>query len=759
MTHEQRAQRAQDRIQDIARSFQDRFKRGRLQLSFGEYLDLFASDPRRYGRDAATYLLDLFDHFGSEEVVRPSGALRRWRLFDLPWETTPQGRRDALVGQEEVQAEIYRSFANFAREGRPNRVVLTHGPNGSAKSTIAACIMRALEHYSSLEEGALYRFHWVFPNEKRLRGAIGFSESRGGQPEGEATPADSYAHLADEQIDARLVIEVRDHPLFLIPAPERRALIEEAWRAANVDASPPRWLLTGELAFKNQQVLEALLKKYKGSLIDVLKHVQVERYFISRRYRIGAVTLGPQMSVDAGERQVTADQSLAALPTALQATPLYEAFGELVDAAGGLLEFSDLLKRPLDAFKYLQLSVETGEVALSRQNLQLNCVMLGSANEIHLAAFREHPEFPSFRGRMELVRTPYLLSYLDEERIYDNQVASSIKRHVAPHATRVAATFAVLTRLVRPDKQRLTGEVTELAAGLTAIEKADLYAIGRVPERLTLEERKVLHSGIGEIFEESRDRTLYEGISGASPREMQTVLLDASQHPRYACLSPLAVLEEIHELCSRATQFAWLREDVETGGYHDHALFRELLAERLLDVWSEEVRDASGLVDESQYSGLFERYIEHVSAWSKSERLRNRLTGAYEEPDAVMMKEVESLVGWTGEPDEFRRGLLSRMAAWALDNPSERARIEVVFAEQIRKLRDAVFAARRKPLAEICRDIVRMVREQDGALTDDRKRELREVLDAMAKRFGYCDQCACDAAAMLVRQRFHDLIE
>jgi len=240
---------------------------------------------------------------------------------------------------------------------------------------------------------------------------------------------------------------------------------------------------------------------------------------------------------------------------------------------------------------------------------------------------------------------------------------------------------------------------------------------------------------------------------------MQTVLLDAAQCAQFRCLSPLAVLDELDELCTRATQFAWLREEVEPGGYHDNALFRESLRDRLLDKWGEEVRDASGLVDEAQYGGLFERYIEHVSAWSKNERLRNRLTGAYEEPDAVLMKEVEGLAGWTGEPEEFRRGLLSKMAAWAIENPDKRAQSEVVFADQIRKVRDAVFTSRRQPLAEICRDIVRMVREQDPNLTTDRKAELRAVLDRMASRFGYCDACACDAAAMLVRTRFHDLIE
>src|SRR5262249_59717763 len=139
---------------------------------------------------------------------------------------------------------------------------------------------------------------------------------------------------------------------------------------------------------------------------------------------------GPQMGGDGAEREITADRSLASLPASLQAVTLYEAKGELVDAAGGLLEFSDLLKRPLDAFKYLQLSIETGEVSLAMQNVQLNCVMMGSANELHLDAFKDHAEFASFRGRLELVRTPYLRSYIQEQAIYDAHIAPQVRRHV-----------------------------------------------------------------------------------------------------------------------------------------------------------------------------------------------------------------------------------------------------------------------------------------------------------------------------------------
>jgi serine protein kinase len=433
-------------------------------------------------------------------------------------------------------------------------------------------------------------------------------------------------------------------------------------------------------------------------------------------------------------------------------------FGELVDAYGGVLEFSDLLKRPLDAYKYLQLTVETGEVALSRQNLQLNCVMIGSANEIHLGALREHPEFPSFRGRLELIRTPYLLSYLDERRIYDVQIAAQAGRHVAPHATEIAAMFAVLTRMMPPEAERFNGELARVASGLTAIEKAELLATGAMPARLSLDDASVLHASRGEIYEEGRARTIYEGILGASPREMRGVILDAGQSTAYKCLSPIAVLEELDELCTRQSQFAWLREEKSSGGYHDHAAFREILRDRLLDWWEDELRNASGLVDEAQYGGLFERYIENVMAWTRGERIRTKMTGAYEEPDERLMREVEGLLGWKGEPDEFRKSLLSSIAAWAIENPDQRPRNEVVFGEHLKRLRDAVFEKLRLPVAELCCDIVSYVRDGQESFGISRRAEVRKALDALANQFGYCDLCARDAAAMLVGRRFRDLI-
>ena len=737
----------------IAREVQDEFSKERRILSFAEYLALFGADPIRHTRDAARYMRDMFDHFGKSKVVRPWGVLTRFHLFDLAWLDERSKRRSALVGQERLQGEIYRTLSNFVREGRPNRLPLLHGPNGSAKSTVAACLMAALEHYSLLDEGALYRFHWVFPTKSTLKGAIGFAGRPGGQRGGD----DSYAHLPETEIDARLFNEIRDHPLFLIPEKQRRGLVEKAFVASGAKTPPGDWIVGGKLSHKNRQVFDALLTSYEGSLEEVLRHVQVERYFISRRYRTGVVTVGPQLTVDAGERQVTADRSLASLPTALQAVTLFEAFGELIEASGGLLEFSDLLKRPLDAFKYLQHTVETGEVPLRSQNVQVNCVMIASANEVQLAAFREHPEFESFRGRLELVRAPYLMSWLDEQAIYDAQIAPQVRKHVAPHATRIAAMFAVLTRLRRPNPERYKKPLSEVVVDLTAVEKLDLYASGVAPDRLDEERAKLLRAAIPEIYMESTAYPIYEGSIGASPREMRSVLLDAAQDPRYECLSPFAVLDGLDSLCERQNEYIWLQEERQPGGYHDHATFRQAIRKRLFDWTEDEFRVSSGLVEETRYQQLFDRYISHVSYWVKGEKIVNPLTGSAENPDERLMREVEVLLGAADRAQELRHSLINTIAAWVIDHPDEPADHGKVFSAQIRRLRDAVFDERRSAVARLTRDLVLWLREDATAFDQTRQKELAAMFDRLRDRFGYNEASAVDAAAALTRERFADL--
>ncbi len=226
-----------DDLTRIADAVQGRFEAQKRVLGFEEYLDLVLEHPGRHTRDAARYLRGAFDHYGHYAVQRPWGPVRRYRLFDQVFaESFERERSDRLVGQEALQESFYRVLSNFVREGRANRLVLLHGPNGSAKTTFVHSLMAALEHYSTLDEGALYRFSWVFPRGRDGK-TIGFGSS-----DEVPVPGRSFAHLPDANIDVKLPSELREHPLLLLPRDERRLMVREAYEKGGVDEGVPDWI-------------------------------------------------------------------------------------------------------------------------------------------------------------------------------------------------------------------------------------------------------------------------------------------------------------------------------------------------------------------------------------------------------------------------------------------------------------------------------------------------------------------------------------
>src|SRR5512146_960559 len=284
-------------------------------------------------------------------------------------------------------------MSEIANLHRFRRKVMVHGPNGSAKSSIVSAIVRAMEAYSRTRDGALYRFHWVFPAERKLRGAgLGFGPREDGGGE-----LASFAHLDGEALDARLSCPMKDHPLLLVPREERRKLLQERCRptaregAGDADFVLSDYLAEGELCHTCRQIHDAMLAAYHGDWLKVIRHVQVERFYVSARYQQAAVTVDPQHFVDAGYRQLTADRTAAALPPALHSLALHEPAGPLVAANRGIIEYSDLLKRDPNAFKYLLATSETARVTLDPFVLQLALVLMASANEKQLSAFKESP--------------------------------------------------------------------------------------------------------------------------------------------------------------------------------------------------------------------------------------------------------------------------------------------------------------------------------------------------------------------------------
>ena len=463
----------QEYLLDITKSVKKRFEGARSILSYSEFLDNLHQDAPKYCRSTAQYVQDTFNAFGTYKVNVNGKELTRFKIFDGVDETDVQNTW--VAGQEEAQNALYRMLGNFVREGRVTRLMLLHGPNGSGKSSLIHAIYDALERYSATPDGAVYKFNWIFPAEKKIKGSgIGFS-----QDDKHVEDLPSYAHLEGDQIEARITSPLKDHPLLLLPLTERSALFDRLYEEKRLPKHYPlsQYLRTGDLSPRNRLIFDTLLAHYGGNYANVLRHIQVERFYMSYRYRRSIATIEPQMHVDAGVRQVTADHSLAALPKPLNNLSLFEPMGPLVDANRGVIEYSDLLKRPIEAFKYLLGTCETGHVHVTPVILFLDLLLIGNANEQNLDQFKEISEFTSFKSRIELFRVPYLLQYSTEQSIYDKQLAeSSIPKPITPHVTELAALWAVLTRIKKPNAKRLPEEIGGHLDTFTPLEKALLYA-------------------------------------------------------------------------------------------------------------------------------------------------------------------------------------------------------------------------------------------------------------------------------------------
>jgi predicted Ser/Thr protein kinase len=749
-------------LTDVGGHVQQRFVSGRVIQSFEEYLQLFFQDPRRHARSAAQYLRDAMDYSGVTAVPTPVGEQRRFQLFNGDSTGVEEGIGIGVrvAGQEEAQNAIYRQVSNFVRAGRVNKLILLHGPNGSAKSSLISALSRSLEVYSRLAEGARYRFNWVFPSDKLVKGSIGFGGKPGSTGSGNL---ETYAHLEGEAIEARIQCELKDTPLFLIPRDERRKLLEQATQASARGSEGANdfilsdYILEGELCQKCRAIYSALLAHHSGDYLRVLRHVQVERFFVSRRYMSAAAVVEPQMSVDADYRQVTADASHMALPAALQNLVLYAPFGALVSGNRGVVDFSDLLKRPLEAYKYLLGTCETATVAMGPFIAQLDAVLIASSNEKHLAAFKEIPDFASFKARIELVRVPYLRRFSVEKEIYDQQLDGvTVGKHIAPHTTRVVALWAVLTRLKKPIVDRFKGAVRSVIDDLTPIEKLVLYDQGRAPDRLSLSQANELRSQLHALYHESDAYPNYEGRSGASAREMKTVLFNAAQHPQYKCLTPLAVLEELGELVKDKTVYEFLQQD-RVDGYHAHEEFVRVAESDYLDVIDEEIRESMGLVSEKQYRELFERYLQHVSASIKGETLQNKLSGAYEKPDEELMASTDAILMTRGQDRrEFRRSLIASVGAYRLDHPDRDIDYAQVFPDLFRRLRDHYFEERRKTLRRNKENFLRYLSDDRSSLLERDRLQVEKMLTTLRTRFGYCEHCGKDAIMYLMQKRYSD---
>lgn len=730
-------------LNHIHHRVQEQFVARRNILSFDEYTTLFLEHPARFTRSAYQYLVDMIDHFGPREEGRG------FRVFDQPFD---EGR-GAVKGQAVVEQRLVDLLQGFRRVGRMDKLILLHGPNGSAKSSLVRCLHKGLEAYSHTEEGAVYRFNWIFPDERFTRSeGIGFSNARSNPIAANA----SFAHIPEERIAARISCPMRDKPLYLLPPDERATLLarlrERDPRLASRELSET--VARGGLSPMNRQIFEALMSAYAGDYARVLQHVQVERYYFSERYKVGAVTIDPQMSVDARIHQLTADRSLASLPPVLQTLSIFEPGGHLVAANHGVVEYSDLLKRPVDAYKYLLGTCETGRINLDVALIYLDLVMMGSSNDKYLEGFKQIPDFQSFKGRMEFIQVPYLTNFHHEQSVYDEQLMlDNGGKKLTPHLSEIVALWAVLTRLRRPDPAYYPEQIRGVVERMNPLEKALFYADGEAPEWVSISQSKELKQVRARMHGEHRIGAPYEGGFGASPREGKMLLQSAVQNDVEGVVSMEAVFRQIGALISNPSVYEWLQYPAD-GDYGHQERLLDLVRDYYVHKADAEIKVAMEMIEESQYLDLLARYVEWASAWIHNKKVVDPVSGQEKPVDEHFLRDVEGIIAPGEEARAFRQDVVSRVGAYALDNPNTPVAYARIFSSQLKRMEKHYFARQQARIARLNENLLKYLGDRKRELSDEARREVEGVLERMERRFGYAPECTRDAVSLLMRTRY-----
>ncbi|HMS16671.1 MAG TPA: hypothetical protein PKA37_07505, partial [Planctomycetota bacterium] len=641
--------------------------------------------------------------------------------------------------------------------------LLLHGPNGSAKSSLVEAMRGGLEAYSASDEGPLYRFSWIFCESTDKR-ALGFAGKDA------LVDIDSFAHVDERLMTSRIPDETRDNPLLLLPAAERRRLLQ----AAVAEAAPEErdrfrfheGILRGDLSPKNRVIYDCLLKAYEGDWRRVIRHVRIERYEIAHRYRLGSATIEPQGTIDGAARMV-GHGSMSGLPPILFNETLMEVFGDIVDANHGILEYSDFLKRNMEANKYLLGTAERGEVNLQGVQLHLNLLLIGTTNEKFLASFKRDPTFASFRGRFEFVRVPYLLEYKKEAQIYQSHLGSvATGRHVAPHTATVAALWAVLTRLRPARPEHYSGEVGKIVARLSPLEKARLYDRGEIPSDLNEEQRKALRGAVKDIAREYDGQeeenegyvdAAYEGRRGASPREMMSLLTEIAVERVGRTLTPVDVFEALPRLTKDPTLYSWLRLKGERG-FFDPVQMVDMVRREYLKHIATEVQKASDLVDEGEYQRLFLAYIHHVRAHETQEKVVNQSTGRSDAPDQALMANVEDRIGVQSGRAGFRQDIMNKIGAFRLTHPDRPLVLTDLFRDHVQALEKSFFKERRDKIVVMVEDALLLDAGGGQQLLKDRRDAASKLVARLIADFGYNDESVQQVLAYF-KAHHHELLD
>lgn len=654
------------------------FKELNWKGSFTEYLQNFKDQPKIV-RSSYQRLYDMILSFGTEEYKEYKKKIIKYKFFDDPFDDG----KDAVFGIDIHLMKLVNVFKSAAmRYGTEKRLILLHGPVGSAKSTIVRMIKKGLERYSRSPDGALYSFRW----KKLEKGNDALDEIFG---------------LTDVIKDP-----IHGEPLYLLPERAREHLLDEVnARLSERD----RIVLDGDLSPISRYIYNELFLYYEGDWEKVIGHIEVYRVILSEKDRIGIGTFQPKDEKNQDSTELTGDINYRKIAEyGSESDPRAFNFdGELNIANRGIIEFVEMLKLDV-AFLYDLLGASQEHKIKPKKFAQTDIdeVIVGHTNEPEYRKLQNNEYMEALRDRTIKIDCPYITRVSEECKIYEKDFTNKkIKgKHIAPHTVEVASMWAVLTRLEEPKK-----------ANLTLLQKLKLY------------DGKSLPGFTEDNVKELRKESHREGMEGISPRYIQDKVSNILVSASATSINPFMLLNELE---------SGLRHHSLIASEELRKRYRELVSvvkDEYEDMVKNEVQRAI-TADEDAIQRLCANYIDNVKAYTQKEKVRNKYTGQDEEPDERLMRNIEEKIDIPeSRKEDFRREIMNYIGALAIENKKFDYRTN----ERLHK-------ALELKLFEDQKDSIKLSSLVTATVDEATQEKIDVVKARLIKNYGYNDESATD---------------
>jgi serine protein kinase len=628
-------------IQELA-SFASHHKAARWRGTFAEFLrDVFPASPQQFIRSSHQYLYDMLCRYRHDRRTANTATNGSSIPKDL--------FTDELFGIDPALDRVVEYFkAASAGSDVGRRLLLLLGPPSGGKSSAVILMKRGLEEYSHTDEGALYALQ--------------------GSP-------------------------LHESPLNLVPA-SLRAKFRETYGVE----------ISGELSPYSQVRLD---DEFHGDFMQF----PVERIFLSEASRVGVGTYAPHdpTTADIADLVGSVDLSKVAEIGDEGDPRAWSWSGAVYAASRGMLEMIEILKVKRE-FLYLLLTLtQEKNVKVSRFPLiHLDETVIAHTNLAEFHKFLQEKENEALLDRMVIVKVPYTLSFHDEARIYKKLVSHAPafrETHLDPHVLHLAAVFAILTRLVKPEKE-----------GLDIGKKLRLYA-GEDVEGFSSNE-----------VERLRTESPEEGMAGVSPRFVINAISNAITRSDRRSLTSMEMLLALKDS---------IQSDARMDANHKKQWVDFLVIARkdFYNRWvKEDVHRALFASFEAEAQQLLEKYLDEVEASLDQREVTDPITAETRPADERFLRKVEEKIKVSESGKQSFRQEVVRKAMVAYKAG------EKFTLDSHSRLHEAI----EQYLFEERRDVLRLV--TSAARPDDEVRQkISAVQERLVNEYGYDEHSAREA--------------